>query len=171
MFMEIWKDIAGYEGYYQISSLGRVKSLNIFDALGREVKEKILKQKANQQGYLRVSLNKNNHMVKAHVHVLVAVAFLNHIPNKLNAVVDHKFNDKTDNKAKSLQIISHRLNTSKDRNNCSSKFTGVCFDKKMNKWKSYIKINKKRIHLGYFINEIDANNAYQNTLKEHLINF
>ena len=61
--MEEWKDIKGYEGYYQVSNLGRVKSLERFkDNNGTQVKleEKILKPHLNLSGYYQASLSKNN---------------------------------------------------------------------------------------------------------------
>lgn len=162
--MEIWKDIKGYEGIYEVSNFGRIKSLQRVDSLNRIVKTKILKGDVNNQGYLRVSLNKNLKMNKKHVHILVAIAFLNHVPNKYVLVVDHIDNIKINNTTDNLQLIPHRLNVSKDRINGSSLYTGVCWSKKMNKWVCGIKINKTRKHLGYFNNEEDASFAYQKAL-------
>lgn len=107
---EIWKDIAGYEGLYQVSNLGRVKSLkrvlkynskNQFKSYKQvcEIKEKILKHTKYNTGYDYVSLCKNNIKQNVPVHRLVAEAFIsnshnypcvNHIDgNKLNNIVSN----------------------------------------------------------------------------------
>ena len=54
--IEIWKDIPEYEGLYQASNMGRIKSLERIDALGRKVEEKILKLKLTHKGYYQVFL-------------------------------------------------------------------------------------------------------------------
>ncbi len=80
---EIWKDIEGYEGYYQVSNLGRVKSLErVFERFNghinirQKVNEKILKPEKTRWGYLRVHLNKGGISKKYVVHRLVAYAFI-----------------------------------------------------------------------------------------------
>ena len=78
--MEIFKDVKGYEGLYQVSDLGRVKSLARLDVLGRRVREKILKNAVNAKGYLIVNLAKSSKSNVKYIHQLVAVAFLGHEP-------------------------------------------------------------------------------------------
>jgi NUMOD4 motif len=96
--VEIWKDVVGYENLYQISSLGNVKSLNY-----RRTKQiKILKPAVSVNiGYLSVVLSKDKIKKTFTVHVLVAMAFLKHIPNGSNLVVNHidfnKLNNNTFN--------------------------------------------------------------------------
>lgn len=79
---EIWKDILGYEGYYQVSNMGRVKSLDrdIIYSNGRitKTKGKILNGFIKPKGYISVDLYKNNKRAKFYIHRLVAFAF---IPN------------------------------------------------------------------------------------------
>ena len=72
---EIWKDIKNYEGLYQVSNLGRVKSLERLDALGHRLKEKILKPGINQYGYYQVVLCKQSVQKHYMVHRLVFEAF------------------------------------------------------------------------------------------------
>lgn len=67
---EIWKDISGYEGKYQISNLGRVKSLK------HRNKDKILKPLVKEKGYIRVHLTSNGKNEWIYVHRLVAEAFI-----------------------------------------------------------------------------------------------
>jgi len=167
MQQEIWKDVIGYENLYQISNLGRVKSLErIVNRPNSpyKKKEKILSEHLNN-GYLIVSLCKNSIRKSRTVHQLVAVEFLNHKPNGMNLVIDHINNIKTDNRVENLQIITQRENCSKEKRG-NSKYTGIYFCKSTNKWKARIRINDKRKYLGYFINEIEASNAYQNELKK-----
>ncbi len=156
---EIFLPIEGYADY-EISNLGRVKSLCRIDKVGRNIRERILKPIFDTAGYKRVSLYSDTGMSKIHIHILVCIAFKNHTPNKYTSVVDHIWNNKLDNRDSFLKIVSHRLNTSKDQKNKTSKYTGVCWDKSMNKWKSGIRIKQKITHLGYFDNELDARNAY-----------
>ena len=157
--LEIWKDISGYDGYYQISNLGRVKSL-------RFNKSKILKQRLNTAGYLCIGLSNKSKSLRYSIHQLVAIGFLNHKPNGFKLVVDHINNIKTDNRVENLQIITNRENCSKDKKEGTSKYVGVCLYNKNNKWRSKIYINGKRKHLGMFNTELEAHLAYQNALKE-----
>lgn len=158
---EIFKDINGYEGKYQISNFSNVKALGNNKAR----KEKILTHKKNINGYLFVILYKNNKPRTFGIHQLMAMAFLEHIPCGKNIVVDHINNIKTDNRVENLQLISVRENSSKDKKGYSSKYVGVHFDKKSNKWRARIHINGKKIHLGSYTDELKANEAYQNKLK------
>ena len=156
---EIWKDVPGYEGSYQVSNLGRVKSLKLN-------KEKILKPGLDRNGYLQVNLCCERKFKAIRVHQLVAMAFLNHEPCGYNGlIVDHKDNDKLNNRLSNLQLISARYNTSKDKKG-SSKYTGVSWSKASNKWLSTIAINGKIKNLGYFSCELAAASAYQKKLAE-----
>lgn len=99
---EIWKDIDDYEGHYQVSNLGNVKSLKFG-------KEKILKPHDNGIGYLQVKLCKNGQKEQPLVHQLVAQAF---IPNPQNLPeVNHKDENKTNNSVENLEWVSSKENT------------------------------------------------------------
>ena len=82
---EVWKDIKNYEGLYQVSNLGRIKSLdrivyqkNSFGNIQKNIyKGKILSLFEDKDGYLRVNLKKDKKMKQYGVHVLVANTFLN----------------------------------------------------------------------------------------------
>ena len=164
---EEWKDVFEYEGLYQISNFGRVKSLDrIVKGITRNYhyKSKMLKTGKTLQGHLTVNLYKDQKPKTRTVHQLVAVAFLNHSPCKYNLIVDHIDNDKNNNHVDNLQLITQRANSSKDKVNKSSKYTGVIWHKFSKKWSAIIRINKSRKYLGYFKNEIDAHLAYQNEL-------
>lgn len=156
---EEWKDIVGYEEVYQISNLGNIKSLKF-------QKEKTLKPQTNTKGYFIVNLYKNKKMKSHQIHQLVAMAFLNHTPCKMELVINHINFDKKDNKVYNLEIVTNRENSNRKHLKSTSKYTGVCFEKDRNKWTAQIKIDGKRVLLGRFSNEIDASNAYQSKLKE-----
>lgn len=156
---EIWKDIPNYEGKYQVSNLGRVKS---FCRLKDTIKTNYL----DNTGYYVVSICEKNKCVPIKIHQLVAICFHNHKPCGFKLVVDHINGDKLDNRAENLQIVTNRINTSKDKKNKTSKYTGVCWDKSIKRWVSSIKINGKSKYLGCFKDEYKAHLAYQNKLKE-----
>ena len=156
--MEIWIDVKDFEGMYQVSNLGRVKSLDRDSTIGRFLKERILSPGLSR-GYPIVVLSKEGHSRSMTVHQLVAIAFLNHIPNGYDIVVDHIDNDKLNNNVNNLQLISHRQNCSKDKKGGASKYIGVTWDKKRNKWIAQIHINGKQKYLGSFTNELEASRA------------
>lgn len=157
--IEEWKDILGYEGLYKVSNLGNIKSLKF-------QKEKVLKLQTNTKGYFIVNLYKNKKMKSHQIHQLVAIAFLNHVPCKMELVINHINFDKKDNKVSNLEIVTNRENSNRKHLKSTSKYTGVSFEKDRNKYVAQIKINGKRVLLGRFSNEIDASNAYQSKLKE-----
>ena len=156
---EVFKDIPGYEGVYQISDLGRVKSLKLN-------RERILKPIVSGNGYLFVNLFCEGKQKNITVHQLVAIVFLNHTPCGHKIVVDHINCDEQDNRLSNLQLISNRENLSKDKKGYTSKYTGVCWKKQNKKWISQIIINGKAKYLGLFTDEYDAHLAYQRKLKE-----
>lgn len=110
MTIETWKDIAGYEGLYQISSIGRVKRVErIYTQLNgltgklntKTLPEIIMKPFEDEDGYLRISLIKDGSRKKHFVHRLVC---LNFIPNPENKPeVNHKEGDKKDNRVEMLE--------------------------------------------------------------------
>jgi hypothetical protein len=162
MKTENWKDVIGYEGLYQISNLGNVKSLNY----NRTKKERILKKQTNIYGYYHITLSKNNKKITRTIHQLVATAFLDFKPCNMKLVINHKNFDRKDNNLKNLEIVSQRENANQKHIKTSSKYTGVNICKSTNKWMSRIYINGKRKYLGLFENEFNAHLAYQNALKK-----
>lgn len=167
---EIFKSVKGFEDKYQISDLGRLKSLkrdkmHISKYLIVS-NERILKPGKNCHGYLGACLYDNKKCFSKRMHLLVSIAFLNHTPDGTHKIiVDHINNIKLDNRAINLQLTSSRVNNSKDVKNKTSKYTGVSWDKNNKKWLSQIVFNKKTYNLGRYKCEIEAKKAYDDRLK------
>ena len=109
MEKEFWRDVVGYEGLYQISNWGRVKSLERIDCRGQLLKERILKP-WKCRGYLRVDLCKNGKGKSHLVHRLVAQAFIPNDDPERKTQVNHINEDKTDNRVKNLEWCDHKYN-------------------------------------------------------------
>lgn len=158
---EEFRDIPDYEGFYQVSDLGRVKSLNriiIRSNHNKKIKSQVLKQ-CEYNKYNRVSLKLNGNNKQWFVHILVAKTF---IPNYKNLPkVDHIIEgNKRNNKVGNLQWISIRDNSRKYNNHKNaSSYSGVAKSNK--KWRADISIsNKERIYLGVFDIKTDAYAEY-----------
>ena len=100
---EIFLDVEGYEGLYQVSNLGNVKSLNY----SKTKKEKLLKP-AIRNGYLKVDLCKNKTRKTYSVHRLVAIAFIQNPHNF--PCINHKDENKQNNVVSNLEWCSYKYN-------------------------------------------------------------
>lgn len=109
--MEIWKDIIGYEGYYQISNLSRIKSLPRISRNNKGavlIKEKILRPSKNSQGYYGLKLKSNCVVKYFKVHRLIAIHF---IPNNENKpFINHINGIKHDNRIENLEWCTRSEN-------------------------------------------------------------
>lgn len=123
MEKEIWKDIKDYEAMYQISDLGRVKSLaRIIKHQNRHYrKDKILKTSIDNHGYLQVTLCKNGKVKRFHVHRLVAQAFIPNPENKPQ--VNHIDGDRSNPRKTNLEWVTDRENKLHAYANISRKST------------------------------------------------
>lgn len=166
---EIWKSITGFEGYYEVSNLGRVRSLDRINHKGRKLTGFVKKLSNSKRGYLRTALSLEGVRKTYKVHLLVAKAFLGHTPVCRTIVVDHIDNDKHNNKLSNLQIISQRENCSKDRKRGTSKYPAVTWSKASNKWRARLMLKGKRVHLGLFTKELEAHKAVQKAIEEYRI--
>lgn len=109
--MEIFKDVIGYEGLYQVSNLGRVKSLpkKIKNGNGFSVRpEKYLKLEVTNRGYQRVMLYNNYKYERISVHRIVAINFINN--PSIKETVNHKNGIKTDNRVDNLEWMTRSEN-------------------------------------------------------------
>ena len=163
MGKEKWLDVVGYEGLYQVSDHGSVRSLDrkvwggksFYTSKGKVLKNCI----SNTDGYYRVNLSFEGFVRTRLVHQLVAEAFLGHISNRHRSVVDHKNEIKTDNRVSNLRIVTHRFNVSRGTKNASG-YTGV--HKSRNRYRAVIYNKNIKIHIGMFDTAKEAYSAYIN---------
>lgn len=112
---QIWKDIPGYEGLYQVSNTGRVRSLNY----NRTGKSKVRKQNTDKRGYKRVNLCKDGKNKIYSIHRLVALAF---IPNPNNyPIINHKDENPSNNAVWNLEWCTQEYNI--NYGNCRKKMS------------------------------------------------
>lgn len=169
---EIWKDVPGYENYYQVSNMGRVKSLDrwVTYSNGRKqfYKGKIMSGTLSN-GYMWVTLSRDglkNTSLK--VSQLVAIAFLNHKRNGHLNVVDHINGDRSDDRLQNLRIVTSRANSStcfkSNSEHFTSEYVGVSWNNRDSKWQAKIRYKDSQIGLGYFDDELKASISYQQAL-------
>ena len=110
--MEIWKPISGYEGFYEVSNLGRIRSLERIvecsDGRKRKIKDRTLKGSSYSGGYSGVTLHKDGCAKSVNIHLIVAEAF---VPNPLEKEeVNHKDENPSNNHASNLEWVTHKEN-------------------------------------------------------------
>ena len=157
--MEIWKDIVGYEGLYQVSNMGKVKRL----AGWKCKKERVLQQPV-KNGYYYATLSKNGVRHKVYFHQLVMYTF----KGKSTLQIDHIDGNKQNNKISNLEFVTHRENAQRyfSTKKHSSIYCGVRYrPEKKSPWIAEIRIGKKSKHLGSYKTEIEASNSYKSALK------
>lgn len=131
---EIWKDIKNYEGYYQVSSLGRVRSLTrkvrTFNG-ERTAKGIILKPLKTNTGYFRVDLKRSQKSHYVSIHRLVAETFIPNINKHL--VINHIDGDKSNNCIDNLEWCTQSHNIKEAYRVGNAKPTSGCFKKGQNR--------------------------------------
>jgi hypothetical protein len=167
--VEVWKSVVDYEGLYEVSSLGKIRSLDrvVSYTIKGDRKAKYISRGrilvlTNTDAYVRVTLCREGIPRTFLVHRIVIDAF----EGLLDGLeVDHINNDQRDNRLVNLQQVTRRVNATKDRIN-SNGYTGVYFMKKTGKFGAYICIKTKLTHLGTFPTAEEASNVYQRKLKK-----
>ena len=164
---EEWKDIKNYEGLYQVSNLGDVKSngRTYIDSSGRNQakRPRMLKQFIDTKGYYNVKLCNFNEKTQK-THLLVWDTFGNSERNGSILMVDHIDENKRNNRIDNLQLLSNRENVSKSIQKYKKLPIGVT--KVGRRYRSLITKKKKSIHLGYFDTIKEAHQAYLQKLSE-----
>lgn len=111
LFNEVWKPVKGYEGQYEVSNLGNIRSVDRHLMYGNQyhlLKGKPIKSFPNSKGYLRINLSKNSKIKQYFVHRLAAEAF---IPNPNNLpFIDHINTIRDDNRAENLRWCTQKEN-------------------------------------------------------------
>jgi len=145
---EVWKNVVGHEGLYNVSNLGNVFSLRL---------NRLMKKNISNRGYERVTLNKK----QVSVHRIVCDAFLPKNENK--KIVNHINGIKHDNRLENLEWVTSRENTI---HYLSSKTIKEIKLKTCIRYERWICINGKNRRIGRFKTIEEANNAYLNKIKE-----
>lgn len=174
MKKEEWRNIPGFEGYYQVSDMGNVRSLDRWVTYSnggdRFYKGRIIDGSVNNKGYRKFTLRKNSRGRAYSASQLVAMAFLNHTPNGHESVIDHKNGIRTDDRVENLQIVTNRANCTtcfrSNEDSFTSDHVGVSWHTHHSKWRSRINYENIEIHLGFHNNELDASDAYQKALSK-----
>ena len=111
--MEIWKDIPGYEGLYQVSDLGQVKSYDMLVnncGKSKSLRRGRILKKTNIKGYERVHLCKDGKVMQCYVHYLVLSTFLPNPEPYTLTEINHKNEDKSDNRLCNLEWCDRKYN-------------------------------------------------------------
>jgi len=137
MMEETWKAVVGYEGLYDVSDLGRVRSLNY----NRTGSVHLLKEVVGSGMYTSVNLCKAGQAKQDRVHSLVAKSFLDPDYLSKGLVVNHKDFNRQNNVLSNLEIVTYRDNTNLKHLPSTSKYTGVSWNR--GKWTSHILVNRK----------------------------
>lgn len=148
---EVWKEIPGYEGFYEVSDCGNVRSIprqyKTNTKVFKSTKYVNRKFTTDPWGYYVLGLSKNGEERKFRVHQLVAMAFLGHKLCHMKLVIDHKDRNKKNNHVDNLRIVSVRENNlNKGKDGHTSEYVGV-YKNSNNNWTAGIGLNGKNYNL------------------------
>lgn len=174
--MEIYKDIIGYEGYYQISNKCNVRSLDRVISNGkgrigtRLFKGKVLSTSKDDYGYQTVRLSKKGETKTFRLHTLIWKSFNGYVPK--NKVIDHIDDNPSNNLLCNLQLLSHRENIIKGtvkKRSIHSQYPNVSFRHDRGKYFGRLQVRGKSVMTGCFDNDLDAYNSVLKYRKENNI--
>lgn len=150
--MEIWKAVPGYEGFYEVSDLGRVRSLP--RVVHRErvgplpIRGRVLKSRPDRNGYPMLALCRDGERKGTNVHRIVGIAFLGVGPDD---EVDHRDGNRSDCRLSNLRKADHFLNKQNSLSARVGKWgRGVHYAPHVKKWAARIRTFGKTKHLGHF---------------------
>ena len=175
MMEEIWKDIEGFEGLYQVSNFGKIKSLartykNSGSYSGFISRKESLVKCFDVDGYHQCYLSKNGKTKSLKVHRLVALSF---IENETHSnLINHIDGNRKNNLASNLEWVNNSENALHGhlrRANKSSKYPGVSYIKRDKKWYASVFFKGKNKSLGTYHKEEDAYNAYKKAVLDYNI--
>ena len=168
MSKEIWKDVVGYEGIYEVSSVGRIRSVDRF-VIEKSGREKfihgVLLRQANNRGYKVVCLFRSSKGRMALVHKILATAFIQNTSNL--PYIDHIDRNRANNTVANLRYTTrggNTVNSSKIKytnKELTSNFKGVSL-RKNGKWN----VNVGGVYRGLFNTEVEAATHYNLVAKQ-----
>lgn len=165
---EKWRPVVGYEDLYQVSSIGRVRSLavKVRNKQGlRTHPGRVLAQRKNTAGYWTVDLCSGGKRKHVTVSSLMGAAFLGVPPG---GKVDHRNRDRGDNLLSNLRPATTSQNGANARGRRrTSEYKGVSWFASREKWRAVICVNRKQHHLGYFTDPTEAAKAYDRAARQH----
>jgi hypothetical protein len=165
---EIYKSIKNYEGYYQVSNLGNVMSMERKARVKggmRTVRARVLSPSTDKFGYRRVQLSKCGIIVTHSVHKLVLQTFSGiYYEGGSYRVCDHIDNNPSNNRLDNLQWLTPRKNSSKDLIRGNDLPIGVHKNKVRGVYVASILYKKKKLHLGSYPTPHEAELAYKHAV-------
>lgn len=150
-----WKSVKNYEGLYEVSNQGTVRS----------IRNNIVLKTSGNRGYQRCILCNNGKQEIVSIHRLVYASFIGELNDSL--VIDHIDGVKDNNRPENLQQIPTRQNTTKGKKRLSG-YAGVHWYKQIQKWGVEIQIENVRYFLGVFTDKLKASQKYEQTLNNYL---
>ena len=154
--LELFKPIDGYDNYF-VSNFGNIKNSK---------KNKIMKLSNDNKGYKIINLSKNGKVKMFKVHRLVGIAFLENVDEK--PMIDHIDNNRSNNNVKNLRWCTNQENLANQgkRENNTTGYKGITYNKETKKYRARININGKKKHLGLFKSAEEASRVYNAKAKE-----
>jgi len=157
---EKWKPVKGYEGFYDVSNRGRVRSWH-------QMKNGRMLNPNDKDGYLRITLCSFTKRKRVCINILVWKHFGDKELDGRYFIVAHRNGDYRDNRIENLFLMdNHQRGVLKAWKDSASKYTGVCYSKALGKWHSSVSKYGETIHIGYFETEEDAHTAYLHKIDE-----